>query len=97
MKNFLLTILSIVWVVLGVITIVMWFYLFFALLEWAFSDPFNLIDSKTCTVDRTLETHLFDSCLSKIPKWPDSTVYNDWSEVVKQCRDSASQRAYSCK
>lgn len=36
---------------------------------------------------------LFDSCLARVPKGPNSTVYNDWSEVVNDCDHIAKSQA----
>lgn len=36
-------------------------------------------------VDQCLRTRLFQECLDKVPRGPESTTYNDWSEVVAEC------------
>lgn len=36
--------------------------------------------------DKNLQRQLFNECLSKIPREPNNTVTNDWSEVVNGCR-----------
>ena len=40
-------------------------------------------------IDQELRRELFCECLAKIPKGPESTKYNDWSEVVKACNTYA--------
>lgn len=45
------------------------------------------------TTDRCEQQVLFERCLARIPKGPNSTVYNDWAEVIDECRSSAQQAA----
>lgn len=40
-------------------------------------------------VDQCKREELFKQCLSILPAGPNATVYNDWSEVVSECRDQA--------
>ena len=54
-------------------------------------------ESKTVR-DQCKHADLFLQCMSIIPKGPKSTVYNDWDDVIEQCRyfaDSASRRKKS--
>ena len=39
--------------------------------------------------DQCLRNQLFERCLSLIPKGPEHTKYNDWSEVVEMCGTQA--------
>ncbi len=39
--------------------------------------------------DRCLEREVFKECMTLIPKGPERTVYNDWDEVVGECRSLA--------
>lgn len=39
--------------------------------------------------DQELRAKIFKECLSAIPKGPERTVYNDWSEVVEACENAA--------
>lgn len=39
--------------------------------------------------DQTLRADLFQKCLGALPAGPVSTHYNDWSEVVDSCENSA--------
>ena len=48
--------------------------------------------------DQCKYVDLFSQCMSMIPEGPKSTVYNDWDDVIEQCRyfaDSASKRKKS--
>lgn len=40
-------------------------------------------------VDQCKREELFKQCMTILPAGPDATVYNDWSEVVSECRDQA--------
>lgn len=39
--------------------------------------------------DQTLRRKLFAECLTKLPKGPEATRYNDWDEVVAECGHQA--------
>lgn len=39
--------------------------------------------------DQTLRSELFQKCMQILPAGPVKTHYNDWSEVVDSCEDSA--------
>jgi len=39
--------------------------------------------------DQCLRRELFVECLEAVPSGPDSTQYNDWSEVVSECANNA--------
>lgn len=43
------------------------------------------------TCDREAMREVFLSCLERLPKGPDhiTAAANDWSEVVKECKDAA--------
>lgn len=43
--------------------------------------------------DNTVREKLFFSCLSQLPKGPQSVHYNDWAEVVEECGTQARQMA----
>lgn len=43
--------------------------------------------------DRCEKQVLFERCLARIPKGPNSTVYNDWAEVIDECQSSATKNA----
>lgn len=38
-------------------------------------------------VDQEKRIERFDECLKLLPYGPDTTVYNDWAEVVSECDD----------
>ena len=39
--------------------------------------------------DMCLQREIFKECLESLPAGPISTHYNDWDEVVKECRKTA--------
>lgn len=43
--------------------------------------------------DQTMRADLFNKCLNALPAGPVSTQYNDWSEVVDSCEDSANRQS----
>ena len=47
-------------------------------------------------VDKDLQREVFKECMSLLPKGPEKTRYNDWSEVVSECRGHARRTANSC-
>ena len=46
--------------------------------------------------DVNLERKVFYECLKSVPKGPQSTVMNDWDEVVKECRRAAFYYSRKC-
>ena len=38
---------------------------------------------------------IFAMCLAKVPPGPAVTTYNDWSEVIDSCDDSARKQSYA--
>lgn len=43
--------------------------------------------------DQALRAELFKTCMQILPAGPVSTHYNDWSEVVDSCEDSANRQS----
>lgn len=41
--------------------------------------------------DQDLRREIFKECLESVPKGPESTVTNDWAEVVENCGDQANR------
>lgn len=39
--------------------------------------------------DQCIRAEQFHRCLASVPAGPTSTQYNDWSEVVSECRNTA--------
>ena len=39
--------------------------------------------------DQCLRQKLFEVCLKSVPKGPHKTKYNDWAEVIGECRQAA--------
>ncbi|MCP3684724.1 MAG: hypothetical protein GY861_18810 [bacterium] len=39
--------------------------------------------------DRKAALPVFFKCLEKIPKGPEKTKYNDWDEVIEECKFAA--------
>jgi len=39
--------------------------------------------------DQCIRAEQFQQCLASVPAGPTSTQYNDWSEVVSECRNTA--------
>jgi hypothetical protein len=44
--------------------------------------------------DQCLRREIFQQCMVNVPKGPNSTVYNDWAEVVNECEDAAMYQSY---
>lgn len=44
-------------------------------------------------VDQCLARDLFKECLAGVPKGPTATKYNDWDEMIEECRVTAKQFA----
>jgi hypothetical protein len=40
-------------------------------------------------VDQCMRVELFSRCLAAAPAGPQTTTYNDWAEVISQCRSEA--------
>jgi hypothetical protein len=43
--------------------------------------------------DQCLRNELFKQCMSMVPPGPQSTHYNDWSEVISECGSQAYYQA----
>lgn len=43
----------------------------------------------TTEPDQCIRAEQFQQCLASVPAGPTSTHYNDWSEVVSECRNTA--------
>ena len=39
--------------------------------------------------DQCIRNQIFERCLTTVPKGPDHTRYNDWSEVIEECGSQA--------
>ena len=39
--------------------------------------------------DMCLQREIFNDCMKNLPAGPQATKYNDWDEVVKECRYTA--------
>lgn len=46
------------------------------------------------TTDVCLQKQYFDDCLKQLPEGPKATHYNDWSEIVSSCTESARLLSY---
>ena len=44
---------------------------------------------RVVVTNQCLQREIFKECLSTLPAGPVSTKYNDWDEVVAECRHSA--------
>ena len=53
-------------------------------------------DQTRYEADQKLRRELFKECMQLLPKGPDSTVYNDWAEVVDECKDYAYYASKVC-
>lgn len=54
---------------------------------------FEVSEYKT---DSVLERELFFECMRALPTGPKQTKYNDWDEVVIECRRTAHQFSTEC-
>ena len=45
-------------------------------------------DNRTVT-DQCLRVEIFKDCLATVPAGPLATKYNDWDEVIVECRHTA--------
>lgn len=39
--------------------------------------------------DLVLQREIFNECMRNLPEGPKSTVYNDWDEIISECRLTA--------
>ena len=46
-------------------------------------------DAQKAVADQCLRQDLFYKCLAALPAGPVATKYNDWSEVVSECKSAA--------
>lgn len=46
--------------------------------------------------DQSIRRELFNECMAALPAGPESTVYNDWAEVVSKCDDYAYWTSRRC-
>ncbi len=49
---------------------------------------------KYLEVDRCMQREMFRECMASLPVGPVRAHYNDWSEVVSECRDYALYSSY---
>jgi hypothetical protein len=49
----------------------------------------NVPPDKVVVTDQCLQREIFKECLNTVPAGPLATKYNDWDEVVVECRRSA--------
>lgn len=49
------------------------------------------------STDKVKEERIFFECMKALPAGPQSTKYNDWDEVVAECRNTASQFSNTSK
>lgn len=57
----------------------------------------NSAISSSPILDVCLQKVYFDDCMKLLPAGPTSTKYNDWSEVIAECTDSAKSLSYRQK
>jgi hypothetical protein len=53
----------------------------------------NVPPDKVVITDQCLQREIFKECLTVVPAGPLATKYNDWDEVVVECRRSANYMA----
>lgn len=46
--------------------------------------------------DQQIRMERFDSCMKALPAGPQTTMYNDWDEVVRACESSAYYQSMVC-
>lgn len=46
------------------------------------------------TIDQCLRAQLFRACLASVPLGPQTTVHNDWAEVIQQCERTTHMQSY---
>jgi hypothetical protein len=49
----------------------------------------NVLPDKVVITDQCLRREIFKECLTVVPAGPLATKYNDWDEVITECRHSA--------
>ena len=47
-------------------------------------------------LDQELRVKRFNECMASLPAGPEETMYNDWDEVVYECRQTATYFAQRC-
>lgn len=52
-------------------------------------DAGSIASSTKYMPDQKLRAERFDACMKNLPAGPESTHYNDWSEVVDSCESAA--------
>ena len=57
------------------------------------NDTINVPPDKVVITDQCLQREIFKECLTVVPAGPLATKYNDWDEVVVECRRSANYMA----
>lgn len=46
--------------------------------------------------DKIYQAKLFDNCMQSLPAGPQKTKYNDWDEVVSECRKTSHYLSQYC-
>lgn len=46
-------------------------------------------DPKVTAARGQLRVELFEKCMKLVPPGPTTTQYNDWAEVISECRSTA--------
>ena len=69
-------------IILGVIFVILFFWAVFGIICTEIGRP-------VYEVDQVLHREIFNECLKNIPKGPQSTRYNDWSEVINECNSTS--------
>ena len=49
----------------------------------------NVLPDKVVITDQCLRREIFKECLTVVPPGPLAAKYNDWDEVIIECRHSA--------
>jgi hypothetical protein len=60
-----------------------------ALLIWGISSASDAQRQSVYQTDLALNRELYKECMDHATNGPQSTVYNDWAEVVEQCQQWA--------
>jgi len=53
-------------------------------------------DARVIEPDQELRRELFKECMQLLPKGPDTAMYNDWAEVVDECKSYAYYTSKVC-
>ncbi|MFW0778397.1 MAG: hypothetical protein ACN2B6_11850 [Rickettsiales bacterium] len=61
-----------------------------------FSFAYGLRHDYRCEYDNAKREKILFQCMDRVPEGPQSTVYNDWDEVIKQCKYIAADMSKSC-